>query len=325
MKGIVLVTGAAGFVGSNLIEKLLNHQYKVIAVDNLSQGFLRNIEEFEANPLFEFHEVDVRNLSVLKKVAAPATHIAHLAAYKIPRYGNALDTLMVNSKGTEHVLEIAKEIGAKVLFSSTSDIYGKNPELPFSEESNSVIGSPSVRRWSYAISKMFDEQLCFAYRDAYDLPVTIVRYFGGYGPKQNPSWWGGPQAAFMEAILTGKTIEIHGDGKQTRTFTYIDDMVEGTFLALTNDQANGEVLNIGAGHEITILDLANLVWEVSGRVGSVDLEMIPYENFGKYEDVRRRIPDTSKAKKILGFEAKTGLAEGLHKTYEWQKKLMQQL
>lgn len=317
-----LLTGVAGFVGSHMAAYLLKKGFQVIGIDNMSQGFERNLTELKSNKNFSFHNIDVCNFDAMMKVSENLTHIVHLAAFKIPRYGGALDTLRINTKGTENVLEIARQKeNIKVLFSSTSDIYGKNPNLPFNEESSSVVGSPKVKRWSYAVSKMFDEQMCFAYAEAYAIPVTVIRYFGGFGPHQNPSWWGGPQAAFMAAILDGKTIEIHGDGLQTRSFTYIDDMIEGTYQALVHENSDNDVFNIGDDREINILDFAQKVWEATGQDGKVPVEMIPYETFGRYEDVRRRVPDISKTQKILGFRAKTNLEEALKRTFEWQKNL----
>ena len=317
-----LLTGVAGFVGSHMAAYLLKKGFQVIGIDNMSQGFERNLTELKSNKNFSFHNIDVCNFDAMMKVSENLTHIVHLAAFKIPRYGGALDTLRINTKGTENVLEIARQKeNIKVLFSSTSDIYGKNPNLPFNEESSSVVGSPKVQRWSYAVSKMFDEQMCFAYAEAYAIPVTVIRYFGGFGPHQNPSWWGGPQAAFMAAILDGKTIEIHGDGLQTRSFTYIDDMIEGTYQALVHENSDNDVFNIGDDREINILDFAQKVWEATGQDGKVPVEMIPYETFGRYEDVRRRVPDISKTQKILGFRAKTNLEEALKRTFEWQKNL----
>jgi UDP-glucose 4-epimerase len=323
LKKKVLVTGVAGFVGSNLLKVLLDNDYEVVGVDNLSQGKKSNIEEFLCDDNFSFHEVDVRNFDILRDVSVGVSGIIHLAAFKIPRYGNAMDTLLINSKGTENILEIAKDIkGCKVVFASTSDVYGKNPDLPFSETSSFVIGESSIKRWSYAVSKIFDEHLCYAYIEKYNMPISIVRYFGGYGTNQNTTWWGGPQSVFIDSILTGKTMEVHGDGLQTRTFTHISDLVDGTFKAFESDKSAGEVFNIGNTKEITILDLAKLIWKIAGKEGEADIKLIPYTSFsGKYEDVMRRVPDISKAKEMLGFVPKVDLEDGLKATFEWQKNL----
>jgi len=319
MKKKILITGVAGFIGSNLLPALLKNGHEIIGVDNLSQGFLRNIGPYKND--FRFEKVDIRDKEVIAPLVQKVDIVAHLAAFKIPRYGNAYDTLMVNSQGTLNILESIAGRNIKIVFTSTSDVYGKNPTLPFSEESDLVLGPTNVKRWAYAASKIFDEHLLFAFQEKYKLPMSIIRYFGGYGPNQNTTWWGGPQSVFIDAILTGKPMEIHGDGKQTRSFTYISDHVDGTTRVIESDKSIGEVFNIGNTKEIRIVDLAKLIWKISGNNGKPPLKFIPYKTFGKYEDVRRRIPDISKAKERLGFEPKIGMEEGLKITYEWQKQL----
>ncbi len=314
----ILITGVAGFIGSNLLPALLRNGHEVIGVDNLSQGFLRNIEPYMKD--FRFEQLDIRDKNALAPLIQKVDIVAHLAAYKIPRYGNAYDTLMVNSQGTLNILELIADRNIKIVFTSTSDVYGKNPTLPFSEESDLVLGPTNIKRWAYAASKIFDEHLLFAFQEKHKVPISIIRYFGGYGPNQNTTWWGGPQSVFIDAILTGKPMEIHGDGKQTRSFTYISDHVDGTTKVIESEKSTGEVFNIGNTREISIVDLAKLVWKVAGQNGKPPLKFVPYKSFsGKYEDVMRRIPDISKAKKLLGFEPKVGLEEGLKITYEWQK------
>jgi UDP-glucose 4-epimerase len=243
-----------------------------------------------------------------------------LAAYKIPRYGKAIDTLLINSQGSHNALQLAVENNAKFVLASTSDIYGKNPDIPFSEESNSVLGSSKVARWSYAVSKLYDEHLVLAFADAYSIPVNIVRIFGSYGPRQNLTWWGGPQSVFIEAILDGEPIPIHGDGQQTRSFTYVSDTVSGITSVIEGGKG-GEIFNIGSTEEVCIADLARIIHRLSGSEIPLDLKLIPYDeiNGNRYEDVRRRVPDTTKASTLLGFEAKVSLEDGLKKTIEWQR------
>lgn len=315
----VAVTGAAGFIGSNLCEELLKRNCSVVGIDNLSQGNMRNVEGFIGNKGFRFVNADVRNENAIADACMGAEIIFHLAAYKIPRYGGALNTLMVNALGTKNVLEAARRQGQRVVFASTSDVYGKNPKLPFSEDSDFVIGQSNVPRWAYASSKIFDEQMCNAYAQEYGLKATILRYFGGYGPRQHLNWYGGPQGVFINCILQGKPIPLHGDGRQTRTFTYVSDQVRGTILAAEADKAVGEAFNIGSAREISIKELGALIYKLMNGKGKPKFEIIPYKKFGKYEDVRRRVPDTRKAKKILGFEAKVSLEDGLKKTITWQK------
>ena len=317
----VLITGVAGFVGSNFAKRLLNDGYSVIGIDNLSQSNKKSIRGFEKIGKFDFFKADVRRYEDIKQIVKrkKIDYIVHLAAFKIPRYGNAMDTLMVNSKGTENMLEIATEKDAKLVFSSTSDVYGKNTELPFSETSNLVLGAPTVRRWAYASSKMFDEHLCFAYQEKYGTKMTVLRFFGGYGPNQNTTWWGGPQSVFIDCALKNKAITLHGDGSQTRSFTFIDDMARGVQLAMEKRASTGEILNIGNNREISIKELANMIW---GRIRDTNpkIKCLAYDKISKgYEDVVRRIPDIRKSQKILGFKAGVQLEQGLPLTIDWQR------
>jgi UDP-glucose 4-epimerase len=248
--------------------------------------------------------------------------VVHLAAFKIPRYGNAIDTLQINYHATDNVLAFCRERKIKCVLASTSDVYGRNPELPFSEESsNCVIGSSLSPRWAYAVSKLFDEHLALAYQDAYGFPVVLLRFFGSYGPNQPLSWWGGPPPVFIDAVLNDKVIPIHGDGSQTRSFTFVSDTVSGIYESIVRDAANGRIINLGSDEEVTILELARRIHTASGLAGDPRIEIIPYESFTgkKYEDVMRRVPDTSLAHAVLGFEAQVSLDDGLRRTITWQR------
>ena len=321
----ILVTGVAGFLGSNLLDKLLAEGHDVIGIDNLSMGFLRNVESHLENDRFRFIEADVTDMSVFDAIDDDIDCVVHLAAFKIPRYGKALDTLQINYRGTENVLEFSRAKECKCVLASTSDVYGRNPAIPFSESNtDSVIGSSKAPRWAYAVSKLFDEHLALAYQDSYGFPVVLLRFFGSYGPRQHLTWWGGPQSVFINAIFKGETIPIHGDGSQTRSFTFVDDTVAGIYQATVREEANGEIINIGSTAEITILELAKTIKALSGTPGEANIEFVPYESFTgqKYQDVMRRVPDTSLCKKLLGVEAKTSLHDGLSKTIEWQRKMI---
>lgn len=321
-----LVTGAAGFLGSNLLERMLRDGHEVIAVDNFSMGTEHNLEGMLESPLIKLLRRDVTQSGILDDITPGTVDcIVHLAAFKIPRYGKAIETLRINYAGTERVLELARRLGCKCVIASTSDVYGRNPKLPFSEvTSDLVIGSSKSPRWAYAVSKMFDEHLAFAYSDAYGFPVTILRFFGSYGPRQHLSWWAGPQAVFINAVLTGSAVPIHGDGSQTRSFTYVSDTVEGIYQAAVRDSANGEIINIGSNREITILELAHLVKKLSGTPGELEIKFVPYSSFtGKpYEDVMRRVPDVQLCEKLLGVRASVSLEEGLTRTIVWQREAM---
>jgi UDP-glucose 4-epimerase len=316
----ILVTGAAGFIGSHLSELLIQKGYKVIGLDNLSHGFLQNLSSVLGRSQFEFIQGDVRDFELLLGLVSHVDAIVHLAAYKIPRYGNALETLDVNVKGIENVLKVSQKVRCQVIFASTSDVYGKNPNLPYSENSDFYMGSPQIQRWSYAISKILGEHLCFIYSKEHDVRMTILRYFGSYGPRQNLTWWGGPQSIFIDCALKKKAMPIHGDGLQTRSFTYIQDTIEGTLRALEREEAIGKVINIGNIEEMTILQLGKKIWKFVRGSEAPLIEFIPYRQFpGRYEDVRRRVPDIHLAKEILGFAPRTSIDEGLIPTIEWQR------
>ena len=315
----ILITGAAGFIGSNLTEGLLNRGHSVIGLDNLSQGFLLNLENFREHPKFHFVEGDVRDSELLKTTTRGCDVVIHLAAYKIPRYSDALDTLLINAMGTNVVLEAAAANKVpKAMIASTSDVYGKNPAVPFSEDSDLLIGRPEVKRWSYAISKMFEEQLVFGYHERYGINAVALRFFGGYGPHQHLTWWGGPQAVFINAALDDEPITLHGDGMQTRSFTYISDHVAGIIACAEKEEANNQVFNLGNTHEITIRDLGIKIWNLIRPNSEPKLNYIPYETFGKYEDVPRRVPNIDKARALLGFEPQVEIDAGLKITIPWQ-------
>jgi len=323
----VLLTGVAGFLGSNLLERLLSEGHRVIGIDNLSMGHPSNIAFAEGNADFRFVKADAMDAAVFEGINDDVDIVVHLAAFKIPRYGKAIDTLKINYYCTENALDFARRRNIKCVLASTSDVYGRNPDLPFSEEtSDCVIGSSRSPRWAYAVSKLFDEHLALAYQDAYDFPVTLLRFFGSYGPRQPLSWWGGPPPVFIEAVLNDKVIPIHGDGQQTRSFTYVTDTVDGIYAAMTRESANGEVLNIGNDEEVTILELAQRIKAASGTPGELKFELIPYESFTgkKYEDVRRRVPDTALSEKVLGVKAHVPLDEGLKLTIDWQRQAMRE-
>ncbi len=319
-----VVTGCAGFLGSNLVGRMLESGHQIVGVDNLSMGKLDNIHAFRDNPQFRFVQADVTEPSALAGLDGNYAAIVHLAAFKIPRYGKAIDTLKINYRGTENALDFARRLGCKLVLASTSDVYGRNPKLPFSEEaSDSVIGNSKSPRWAYAVSKLFDEHLALAYQDAYGFPVTILRFFGSYGPNQPLSWWGGPPPVFIDCVLNDRPIPVHGDGSQTRSFTYVTDTVEGIYQATLRTQANGEIINIGSTQEITILDLAKRIKRLSGTPGELKVEFVPYASFSgrKYEDVMRRVPDVALCERLLGVRAKVDIDDGLSRTIEWQRNL----
>ncbi len=321
----IAVTGVAGFIGSNLAERLIARGDTIRGIDDLSHGTLDNLGALGEHRRFSLDRGTILDRAALDRVFDGCEAVVHLAAGKIPRYGDALDTLVINGEGGLNVLRSAVDRKVRrVVLASTSDCYGRNPDVPFSEESASVIGSPHVRRWSYAVSKMFEEQALFAFRERFGLEGVALRLFGGYGPRQNMTWWGGPQSVFIAAALKGDAMELHGDGQQTRSFTFVDDMVEGFVRALDVKQADGRMLNVGIDREITIEGLARLVWKLV-REDEPKLRLLPLATFGRYEDVQRRIPNNALATAILGYTPSVSLEEGLPRTIAWQREAMKRI
>ena len=235
------VTGAAGFIGANLCERLLDEGCTVIGVDDMSMGTLRNLAGLLDHPNFRFEEFDCRDAERMRAAMGHCDAIAHLAALKIPRFGGALKTLHVNVDGSHVALELGRETGAHVVLASTSDVYGQATP-PFAEDDPIVLGPPTVRRWSYAASKYYDEHLALRMAEEDGLKVTILRFFNAYGPRNHPSWWGGPLSVFFEDLLDGRMMELHGDGRQTRSFTFVSDTVDGVVRALARPETSGEVI-----------------------------------------------------------------------------------
>jgi UDP-glucose 4-epimerase len=312
----ILVTGCAGFIGANLTTRLVEEGYRIVGVDNLSYGSRDNMSAFIGNANFEFIRADIRDVDAMERAVQGVTQIVHLAAYKIPRYSDALDTLLINGMGSHCVLELAHKYRIRIIAASTADIYGKNPDVPFNEDSNIVLGSSKVRRWAYAVSKLYEEHLLLAYHERYHVPVVILRFFGGYGPHMNLSWWGGPIAVFLKSAINRTPIPVHGDGSQTRSFTFVSDYVDPIVKLLARPEIDGEILNIGSTHEVTIKELAETAWRTVQK-DDPQIELIPYESFGRYEDCKRRQPDITRAAELLDYEPQITLHDGLHKTLEW--------
>lgn len=320
--GRVLITGAAGFLGSHVAAELHRNGYEIVGLDNLSQGSLENVASLLNTPRFRLIEGDVCDPATVDAASEKVDAILHFAMYMIPRYGGRLRTLEVNAEGTRQVLEAARRHRCRVIYASTDDVYGKNLDVPFGEESALILGDTAVGRWSDAASKILGEHMCFAYQEKYDVPVSVVRYFVVYGVRHRLDWRGGAPAVFIERALDGQPLPIHGDGLQTRSFIYVQDAVEGTLRILGSDHTVGEIINLGSAEEVTILNLAYLVWRLAGPPGKPRLEFIPYSDFSPgYEDPRRKRPDMSKARYLLGFAAQVSLEEGLERTIAWHRSL----
>ena len=288
-------------------------EYDIIGIDNLSFGKTENIQAHLGNDAFKFCRVDVTDFETLKILAKDMDIIVHLAAVKkVSELDSSMATLKVNVKGTENILEAANMWGCKVVFASTSDVYGMSPDLPFREDGDLLLGPSMIRRWSYAVSKLHCEQTAFSYYNDYSLPVVVLRYFGGFSPRSSFSWSGGHIPIFVDAILNDRDVPIHGDGKQTRSMAYVDDLVEGTFLAMENENAVGEIINLGNDEELSVIDAAYLIHRIAETGKELKLKFIKMEEiFGKYKDIMRRIPDLTKAKRILGYEPKVSMEKAI--------------
>lgn len=318
-----ILTGVCGFIGSHLAVKLADTGWTVLGVDNLSYGSKQNIASLLDNDRFRFFEIDVTDPEFLNAFKGEnADVVIHFACVKTPRYDSRMEALNTNAIGSENALELARNQNARFIYGSTGELYGKNVELPFTEETGFQLGKPEIRRWSSVVSQMFSEHLCFAYNEKYELDFTIIRYFNVYGPGQSMDWRGGPQAIFIKNALDGEPMEIHGDGVQSRDLTFIDDAIDGTLRILESGYASGEILNIGSEKKISIVNLAYMIWRLSGNSQKPQLEFLAYSDFPHlYEDIRHRNCDTTKACCLLGYEPKTKLAEGLEKTISWYRNL----
>jgi UDP-glucose 4-epimerase len=313
------ITGAAGFVGSHLSERLLDEGYEVVGVDDLSYGSMTNLAPCLDSTRFAFERIDCTNQLALRAAFDGCDSIVHLAAKKIPRYESALSTLEVNVQGAHAACSVALDLDADLVLASTSDVYGDG-EPPYREDGQIVLGPSTSRRWAYAVSKLYDEHYALALAEERGLRATILRLFNIYGPRNHLSWWGGPIVTFIEALLDGELIEIHGDGLQTRTFTYVTDTVDGFVRALRTPESRGEIINIGGTETMSMLELAELVQTTLGVPQPLRARFVPYEALpGRYQDVRHRVPDTTKAQKLLGFEARTDIEAGLGETIWWHR------
>ncbi len=314
----VLVTGGAGYIGSHLVDALLKRGDEVLVVDNLSTGKIENIKHLLDQPALHFINDSILNEPLLERFVPSMDRIFHLAAAVGVRniLQDPLAAINTNVRGTEVVLGLAFKYWKRVVIASTSEIYGKASHVPFHEDDDRVLGSTGVARWSYSMSKAIDEHFAFAYA-AKGLPISIVRYFNSYGPRLDERGYGSVVANFIRQALRGEPMTVHGDGKQTRCFTYIEDTVAGTLVAGEVKEALGEVFNIGSTRETSILDLAKAIKRLSRSKSSIDfLPYVAYYGEG-FEDTRRRVPSVEKAKRLLGFTPKVELETGLKKTIAW--------
>jgi len=311
----VLITGGFGFLGSHLAEAFLERGDQVIALDVGSQAKVRHlIDDDRFRPVVD----SVMNPEILDGLAAQVDLIYHLAAVVgVEHYvADPYHVLNVNVNGTQNVLRAAYKHGRRLVFSSTSEVYGRNPTVPWTEDADRVLGPTMIDRWCYSTSKAVGEHFCLAYRRL-GLPVTILRYFNVYGPRLDRLDVGRVITIFLGQCLRGDPVTVIGDGSQTRCFTYVDDAVRATMAAGLLSRAIGEVINVGSDVETSIRELAERMIEIAG--GPSTIRLVPQESiYGpSYEDVGRRVPRLTRMREILDVEATVSLAEGLARTIAW--------
>ena len=319
-KNKVMVTGGAGFIGSKLVEKLLNDDYEVFVYDVVPLNKANRLKDIKTNPNFYYEEGDLRDKNKIQQwYVKDATHLYHLASVVgVNLYiEDPLALIDIVVGGTRTLLELASINNTRVLFTSTSEVYGKNPNTPWNESDNRVLGTTSVDRWSYSSSKAVCEHMLFALHRSKNLPFTIVRFFNVYGPGQAPIF---VISKSVHQVLNNNSPFLYDSGKQTRCFTYVDDAIEGVIKASRSPKANGEIFNIGSNIETSMEKAINLIVKHSKKNLQIK-EFITDNEYGeRYEDIPRRIPDVSKAKEILDWEVKTTLEQGIEKIFEWSTK-----
>ena len=306
----ILITGGSGFIGSYLCRNLLEQGHEVISLDNFSTGKFENIAELESARGFKSIEGSILDKELVKDLISSVDSCFHFAAavgvQKILE--DPIGSLKTNLHGSENVIQACSESKINLVLASTSEIYGKNPSQPLTEDSDRVIGSPLLSRWTYSEAKAIDEALAHAYHSKHGLKVKIVRLFNTVGPRQSPAY-GMVIPRFFAAALAGRHLEIHGDGSQRRVFCHVDDAVSGVIDLWKHSDGNGEAFNVGGVEEISILNLAKKIIEVTKSNSKINF--IPYAKLKSqgFEDMQRRVPSTEKLKKFTGWAPKKGLDE----------------
>ncbi len=312
-----LVTGGAGFIGSHLCDELLDRGNQVTAVDNLSTGSYANIVHLEGNPGFRFLEADVLNKEELGAEAEKADVIYHLAAAVGVGYihSHGVSSLETNVAGTSNVLQLASFLGKKVVLASSSEVYGKSQSLPYHESSDALMGPTSIPRWSYAYAKALDEFMALAYRREQGLPIVVLRLFNTVGPRQTGRY-GMVMPRFARQAIAGEPITVYGDGLQKRSFTYVKDVAGAMADIAGVPSAEGEVFNVGSTSEISILELAKLVRQVS--CSSSEIVRVPFAQvYGEdFEEPARRLPAIGKIQGYISYNPTTSISSMIEKVVE---------
>jgi UDP-glucose 4-epimerase len=304
----VLITGGAGFIGSHLADAYLQRGDEVLVIDDLSTGTIDNIQHLKSNPKFHYTIDSVHNQPVTAELVDQCDVVFHLAAAVGVKLivESPVRTIETNVRGTEVVLALANKKQKRVLVASTSEVYGLSADVPFKEDGNLVMGATTKGRWSYACSKAIDEFLALAYWREKKLPTTIVRLFNTVGPRQTGRY-GMVIPTFVKQALAGRPITVYGDGKQTRCFGYVGDVVGALIKLMDTTDSIGQVFNIGSTEEISILQLAEKIKELTKSTS--EIVFVPYDDAYEegFEDMPRRVPDTTKINRLVGFKAEMTL------------------
>lgn len=317
----VLITGGAGFIGSHLADHLLAQGNQVILLDDLSTGRLSNIEHLLGRPDVEFVLGSILNADLVDDVVARASTVYHLAAAVGVELivERPLQSLMTNIRGSEIVFEKAHKHGARMLVTSTSEIYGKNTSDRLREDDDRILGSPLKSRWSYSEAKAIDEILAYTYWREKGLETVIVRLFNTVGPRQTGSY-GMVIPRFVSQALRNDAITVYGSGDQTRCFCFVGDIVKGMVDLCNTPEAFGKVFNLGGNEEVSIRDLAERIIAAAGSTSKV--EYIPYDVAYEegFEDMQRRVPDTTRAFNLVGFQPTVGLDDIIAQVIDEQRR-----
>ena len=299
----VLITGGAGFIGSHLADAYLQRGDEVSVIDDLSTGTIDNIQHLKSNSKFHYTIDSVHNQPVTAELVDQSDIVIHLAAAVGVKLivESPVRTIETNVRGTEVVLALANKKQKRVLIASTSEVYGLSTDVPFKEDGNLVMGATTKGRWSYACSKAIDEFLALAYWREKKLPTTIVRLFNTVGPRQTGRY-GMVIPTFVKQALAGRPITVYGNGKQTRCFGYVGDVVGALVKLMDVPDSVGQVFNVGSSEEISILQLAEKVKELTESRS--EIVFVPYDEAYEegFEDMPRRVPDTSKINQLVGFK-----------------------
>ncbi len=317
MQKRVVITGAAGFIGSHLSERFIEDGWEVIGIDNFITSTSENLKELKKSDKFHFIEEDVVKVNPEEIARFEPALVMHMAspASPVDYFNMPIETMLVNSLGTKNMLDAARLSGARFFFASTSEVYG-DPEVHPQPETYWGNVNPIGPRAVYDESKRYGEAMTMAYMRLHDMDVRIVRIFNTYGPRMRPND-GRVVSNFITQALKGEKLTIYGDGKQTRSFAYVSDTVEGIFRLATYDGLKGEVVNIGNPTEVPVIELAHLIMKLIPTAAGIQF-LPPLE-----DDPKKRRPDISKAKKLLNWKPVVPLEEGLKKTIEYFKRILE--